>query len=327
MIQQIIEVIRDKLSYKYDEDAILDIAKQINKIIEMQKLELNDVNFLGEGQSYITFGVGKFVLKIGSEIKMLNNPYQLLPIHQEIIGDSNQRIYISNRGDTNNITIDDVQNMYNIIRDNGGLWIDPKENNLVRTSEIKDNSNQLSQNVDFYDTGINFVKNNSNIFISDYEDVIFLTQDILLNMDRSSSWSMLPYGRSDNRIYTQYLNSGNIEEIYEKNYIYASKTLLEFEEQYQLSKGNIEKAKKCTERLKEIEKQAKESENRIKKFEKRRNRQGRISELIQRINNAIRRETLKNKKNELDSIETNNYIMDDRSKNKDDDPFRTDDAR
>ena len=166
MIQQIIEVIKDKLSYKYDEDTILDIAKQINKIMEMQKLEINDLEFIGEGQSYITFGVGNVVLKIGSEMRMLNNPYQLLPIHQEIIGDSNQRIYISNRGDTNNITIDDVQNIYNIIRNNGGLWLDPKENNLVRFNR-ENISEEFKPNVDFYDAEINFENYNLDVFISD----------------------------------------------------------------------------------------------------------------------------------------------------------------
>ena len=153
--------------------------------------------------------------------------------------------------------------------------------------------------------------------------VIFLTQDMLHDMDTNTSWSNLPYGSNSNRIHTKYLQYKSIEEIYEKNYIYASQTLLGFEEQYQLSKGNIEKAKKCRERLKEINRLIKKSENDIKK----RNRRGRISELIQRVNNAIKRESVKNKKEELNNSEINSSIINDNNQKQDNDPFRTWEAR
>ena len=88
-------------------------------------------------------------------------------------------------------------------------------------------------------------------------------------MRKQGNKSILPYeGKESNYIYTEYLNSESIDEIYEKNYIYPSETLLNYEKQYQLEKGNSEKVKQCDERLKLIEERRKQSEYEMKQMYK-----------------------------------------------------------
>ena len=165
MTDQIVKIISEKFKDKFNKNEILTISKQIKRLLDLQHLDIINIKYIGEGQSYITFGIGDYVLKIGQETKMVKNPFQLLPIHQEEIVESNKRIYFSNRGNSSNIEISDVQRVYNLIRDNGGIWLDPKENNLVRLNNNQDVADTFTKNVDFYDTGLNFSEYDSNIYI------------------------------------------------------------------------------------------------------------------------------------------------------------------
>ena len=258
---ELYSILNDRLYKSINKEEFEIVADQVKKLLEIQKLKLEDIEFFENGQSYTAIGVGNVVLKIGPEIKCVKNPYQLLPFHQESLEDSKQKMYLCHKAATNNLNREDAQKIYNQIRDIGGLWTDPKENNLGRVNGLSNINESFENNVDLYDTGIEFSPNDGNNYIIDCEDVIFLTPEIINNMDKSGSWSTLPYGGStSNRIYTKYLETQDIDEIYEQNYIYPDETLLTYELQYQKEKGNIEKMKACKERLKDIENKRRQAE-------------------------------------------------------------------
>ena len=147
----------------------------------------------------------------------------------------------------------------------GGIWLDPKENNVGTTNGISRIISQYENNVELYDTGKSFDNYTENNFIIDYEDVIFLTQNIINNFDRNNSFNRLPYGNyPGNVIYTSNLDTTDINEIYEKNYIYPSETLLRYELEYQKQKGNNNKVKVCQEKLQEFEQRKKQSDYEMK---------------------------------------------------------------
>jgi len=247
-------ILNTKLYKKISIEEFNKIKNLVTKLLDIQKMTLDDIEYYVSGQSYTAIGIGDAVLKIGPEIRFVKNPYQLLPFHQEDLEDSNQKMYLCHRANSENLNRQDAQKLYNIIRDMGGLWVDPKENNLGTISKFSDINKFFENNVDYYDTGKQFSANNGNNYIIDFEDVIFLTPEIIERMDKSNRWSTLPYGgNSSNRIFTEYLNTQDINEIYEKNYIYHSETLLSYEQEYQKEKGNLEKALICKNRLKEIE--------------------------------------------------------------------------
>lgn len=246
-------ILNTKLYKKISLEEFNKIKKIVTKLLDIQKITLDDIEYYENGQSYTTIGIGDAVLKIGPEIKCAKNPYQLLPFYQENLEDSKQKMYLCHRAKSGNLNRKDVQKLYNIIRDMGGLWVDPKENNLGTISKFSDINKFFENNIDYYDTGKKFSTYNGNNYIIDFEDVIFLTTEILQSMDKSNRWSILPYGgNTSNRIYAEYLKTQDINEIYEKNYIYHSETLLSYEQEYQKEKGNFEKALICKNRLKEI---------------------------------------------------------------------------
>ena len=247
-------ILNTKLYKKISTEEFNIIKNLVTKLLDIQKITLDDIKYYENGQSYMTIGIGDAVLKIGPEIKFVKNPYQLLPFHQEDLEESKQKMYLCHRAKSENSNQKDVQKLYNIIRDMGGLWVDPKENNLGTISKFSDINKFFENNIDYYDTGKQFSTYNGNNYIIDFEDVIFLTPEIIQHMDKSNRWSTLPYGgNSSNRIFTEYLNTQDINEIYEKNYIYHSETLLSYEQEYQKEKGNFEKVLECKNRLKEIE--------------------------------------------------------------------------
>lgn len=251
----LLNILNTKLYKKISIEEFNKIKNLVTKLLDIQKITLDDIEYYETGQSYTTIGIGDVVIKIGPEIKCVKNPYQLLPFHQEDLEESKQKMYLCHRAKSENLNQNDVQKLYNIIRDMGGLWVDPKENNLGTISKFSDINNFFENNIDYYDTGKQFSANNGNNYIIDFEDVIFLTPEIIQSMDKSNRWSTLPYGgNTSNKIYTEYLKTQEIDEIYEKNYIYHSETLLSYEYKYQKEKGNFEKALICKNRLKEIEK-------------------------------------------------------------------------
>ena len=257
---RIIEKLNNNLENKIGNNDFKTISSQIQKLLDLQQLSEENIEVFESGQSYAALGIGDVVLKVGQDIKCVKNPYQLLPFHQEELSDSNQKLFLSHKANTKNITREDSQKLYNLIRNNGGIWIDAKENNIGRIDNFTDISKSFENNVNLFDTNKALGDYYGNNYIIDYEDVIFLTPEIIAGMDKSSNWSFLPYGNEPgNRIYTKYLESENIDEIYEKNYIYPSERLLNYEKEYQKQLGNTAKVNICNAKLKEIEQRRRQS--------------------------------------------------------------------
>lgn len=350
---KILKFINEKLENKIDINDFQKIMNLANTIAQLQKVDLSEIEYQGSGQSYVVLSIGNYVMKIGPQLNFVQNPFQILPFHQESLENSKQKIYLCQRCNSDHISEEDVQKMYNYIRENDGIWIDPKKTNLG-IKEGKLNISFFIKNVDYYNTQIEFDNYNGNIFITDFEDVVFLTRKLISeNMDQSNRWIKLPYGKLEggvlgNRIFVDDANSIDINDIYEKNFIMRSQTLLKFEEQYQLQKGNKQLAKKYKHRRNELINQAKQERYRMKQvYENGRNNYSignRYSakeigiQIMQKTNltrikdiiNAINQRFAKNKKQvNIDHTVLSEYKEDktDNANNRDIDPFATENAR
>lgn len=350
---KILKFINEKLENKIDINDFQKFMNLANTIAQLQKVDLSEIEYQGSGQSYVVLSIGNYVMKIGPQLNFVQNPFQILPFHQESLENSKQKIYLCQRCNSDYISEEDVQKMYNCIRENYGIWIDPKKTNLG-IKEGKLNISFFIKNVDYYNTQIEFDNYNGNIFITDFEDVVFLTRKLISeNMDQSNRWIKLPYGKLEggvlgNRIFVDDANSIDINDIYEKNFIMRSQTLLKFEEQYQLQKGNKQLAKKYKHRRKELINQAKQERYRMKQVYKNGRNNYSIGnrysakeigiQIMQKTNltrikdiiNTINQRFAKNKKQvNLDHTAFSEYKEDktDNTNNRDIDPFATENAR
>ena len=259
-----LEYLNRVLEKKIGTNDLKTLLELINKTSRIQKIDLKELEYLGKGQSYVTIALGDFAFKIGPEMSILKNPYQMLPFRKDNLEESKQRIYTTQRCETFNINENEVQQMYNKIRDAGGLWLDPKEDNLGFFQ--KDVDVELLQNdVDFFNINKDLGKNDSNYYITDFEDLVFLTPELVQQyMDETSKTMTLPYGNLEggtvhNRISLKGINSlDNIQEIYEKRFIIRSQTLLRYEKKYQLQKGNEELVQRYERILKGIDRAVKQ---------------------------------------------------------------------
>ena len=262
--EKILDFLNSKLNCKIDSNDLRSIIELLKNVSRLQNISINEIEYKGTGQAYTVLTLGNCAIKIGPEINMIRNPYQMLPYNEINLEESNQKVYLAPKCDTENISREDVQKMYNMIRDDGGIWLDPGTKNLGLAK--KSNMEKLTrENITFYGIDREFATNDSELYITDLEDVVFLTSKLIQdNMDVSKRWVTLPYGNLEggilgNRIFLDsVVNVEDIEEIYEKCFIMRSQTLLEYEEAYQREKGNKQletkyKSKRI-EILKEIEK-------------------------------------------------------------------------
>ena len=222
--------------YHITEDMYPKFKKELDEVINAQNLSLDDAVFLGAGQTFSGIGIGDYVLKVGSKgVPVYLLPYRLSPIHEEVISDR-VSVFVSQKADTRGITEKDVQDMYNLIRDTGGIWLDVKAENLGRVrSDIKPiDLGEDNTNVNTFD--VELPEYNGDIFLIDYEDVVYLTPSIrkqIVNFEPVNINSIKREVVKDNT---------DVDEMYYQGYIVNSNKLLGYEERYQRQKGNIEKA-------------------------------------------------------------------------------------
>lgn len=263
--EKLFNFLNSKLNIKIGFKDLRSIVDLIESVSASQKININEIEYKGTGQTYTVLTIGDCAIKIGAEIKMIKSPYQMLPYNEINLENSNQKIYLTQKCETENISQEDVQKMYNMIRDDGGIWIDPGIKNLG-TVKKHDSKRLATKNVVFYDIGREFATNDSDLYITDFEDVVFLTSELIQdNMDSSKRWVTIPYGNLEggvleNRIFLDsVVNVEDIDEIYEKCFIMRSQTLLEYEEAYQREKGNKQLEIKYKTRRKEILKEIEKS--------------------------------------------------------------------
>ena len=231
---------------KIDELDYYSILDEISKLVDAQKLNLEDVDYLGFGQRYTSLGIGNAVLKIGNTTeKVYDNPFRLAPVYKRDLK-KDLGIYVSQRAKCGSIREKNVQDMYNAIRDAGGLWLDVKDENLGYIEERMDFSSIYPNQV-----GVNTVQDKEfpnyfgKYFVVDYEDIIFITPGLREQMLRFEAPNI-------NSVPRELLLEGlDNDTIYFEGFIKNSNKLLEYERNYQRQKGNRNQEKRCIATIRE----------------------------------------------------------------------------
>ena len=235
---------------KIDEDDYSAILSQIEILAKAQGLTLEAVDYLGFGQRYSTLGIGDAVLKIGNTTeKVYENPFRLSPVYKEDLK-PDLGLYVSQRARCGKVPESAVQEMYNRIRNAGGLWLDLKDENLGYVDKMFDFSSiyptQESPN-EIQDK--EFDDYDGNLFIVDYEDVIFLTPGLREKMLNGEAYNVNSIPRE------LLLGNQDLDTIYFEGFIKNSNKLLECEQKYQRENGNRKAVKKCAATIRENKRQ------------------------------------------------------------------------
>lgn len=243
---------------KIDEQDYEAILEQIEKLASAQKLSLEDVDYLGFGQRFSCIGVGNAVIKIGNTTeKVYENPYRIAPVYKQDLKKYDRfdqgtdlGLYVSQRAKTERIPESLTQDMYNLVRDAGGLWLDIKEENLGFVDKKMDFQSIYPNQTDVNETtNIDFPEYDGNLFVIDYEDMLFLTPELKEKMLK---------GEAPNVNYVpRELLKGNYtnDQIYFESFIKKSSKLLKYEMNYQREKGDLTAASKCFNELLKNERQ------------------------------------------------------------------------
>lgn len=127
-------------------EKIYDTIKQIiDELLNYEKLNYSDINFIGYGAYSFVVSIGSKVLKLGQKrevFKMDNNRRFLKPILRTEINKINSEevlgcVEITEKVSTKNITKNDIYVVYKELRDKGYIWADCRKDNVGRL--LKDN--------------------------------------------------------------------------------------------------------------------------------------------------------------------------------------------
>lgn len=224
---------------KIDEQDYESILIQMEKLTKAQGISLDDIEYLGFGQMYSTFGVGDAVIKIGNTTEnVYENPFRLVPVYKQNLK-PNLGLYVSQRARTTGVPERATKEMYNLIRDAGGLWLDIKAENLGYVDSKMDFSSIYPERVANNRFDREFSEYNGNLFVIDYEDIIFLEPSLKEKMLNGEAYNINSVPRE------LLLGSHSNDEIYFDGFIKNSNKLLEYEMEYQRGKGNLSAASKC----------------------------------------------------------------------------------
>ncbi|MBQ7409839.1 MAG: hypothetical protein IJW20_00460 [Clostridia bacterium] len=243
---------------KIDEQDYEAILEQIEKLASAQNLNLEDVDYLGFGQRFSCIGVGDAVIKIGNTTeKVYENPYRIAPVYKQDLKKyerfdqgTDLGLYVSQRAKTEKVPENLTQEMYNLVRDAGGLWLDIKEENLGFVDGKMDFKSIYPNQTDVNESAnIDFPEYNGNLFVIDYEDMLFLTPELKQKMLNGEAPNVNYVPRE--LLKGDYTN----DKIYFESFIKKSSKLLKYEMNYQREKGDLTAASKCFSELLKNERQ------------------------------------------------------------------------
>ena len=146
---RIIEKITELKSSETEQNKLLDsIEIMIKEIAKFENVGLEDIKYVGRGGSSNVLEIGDKIFKTGFMRYGYEIPYHpriLESILRHKVEDSSYFYYIEllEKVDTKNISDEDVQKVYNELREDGILWYDVKANNLGRLLK--------SNKIHFYD--------------------------------------------------------------------------------------------------------------------------------------------------------------------------------
>ncbi len=200
---------------------------ELDRLIRYQNLSYKDLVLCGSGQTYKVIQVGDAVVKIGHEMGKDDRPYRLSPVFERRLGESNKYLYVSQRANGRKVSLNEVLEFYSKVKDEGSIWLDPKENNLGRVDHFLDFTKLY---------GTTFKHTNEGIYLLDYEDIVTINDE---NKDE-----LLEYYGSPEDIEVL-KNENDVQYIYRQLFINKRKDLLEVEKQIALRCGNYEYARWC----------------------------------------------------------------------------------
>lgn len=236
---------------KLPEDAYDEFKFELDRLLEFQGLSYEDLKFLGAGQTFSGLLVGDAVVKVGSkQYPVYSLPYRLNPIYKKELS-GNCDLFVSRAAETKGISKKEVQDMYNRVRADGGIWLDVKEENLGRVKNSRFNFEELYGKDNLYkceEFDCKLSDYSDDVFLIDYEDVVFITPEI-----RSKIIAMEPV--NINSIKREIVRDhDDLDDVYFEGYISNSNKLLEYEERYQRSVGNQDKAERCVKKKRDNDK-------------------------------------------------------------------------
>ena len=174
----IIEIAGEDIDYLKEEKLYNFFKILIEELLENENKKYSDIELIGEGGFSKVFGIGGKVLKVGDKrqtYKIKNNKLFLKPLYRTSI-ETNYRYFcieITEKVDTENITDEDVYQVYKQLRDDGILWDDAKKTNIGRL--LKDNK--------IYFDGVDFVDKESTGYTTDNFEILKKGSLVLLDAD------------------------------------------------------------------------------------------------------------------------------------------------
>ena len=188
----------------------------VKELSENENINYQDICILSKSGAYSTvYQIGDKVIKIGRKrgvFTKINNKRFLQPLYRDEVLDKNESdflfcIEITEKVDTDNITKEDVYQIYKELRDQGLIWTDCKEDNLGRL--LKDNK--------VYFRGIDKVDKVATGYLNDIDEILKKGDLVIIDNDY---------------IY-------NEEEYFKNNYLAPSEYFDEFEKRYRSEYNNV----------------------------------------------------------------------------------------
>lgn len=124
-----------------EKDLLNTIIIIVEDALRKAEKKLTDVIYLDKGTQKITYKVGDYIIQFGKEgfCKTIPNDSNVLyPMCRKYMEELNLSITITSLGERNNISMEDVKDVYKRVREEKHVWLDAKKDNLVKL--LKDNN-------------------------------------------------------------------------------------------------------------------------------------------------------------------------------------------
>jgi len=178
----IIEEVSNNSIKRLKEEKLYNFFKElIKELVENEKIDYSNIEFIAEGTSSKVFGIGSKILKVGipkETFKIKNNKLFLRPLYRKEIysihdNTSLMCVEITEKVDTKNITEEDIYYVYKTLRDEDLIWLDHTKDNIGRL--IRDNK--------IYFDGIDYVDKESTDYTTDNYEILPKGSLVLIDND------------------------------------------------------------------------------------------------------------------------------------------------
>lgn len=171
-------------SKEIEEERIMPYFKRIvDEVLDYEGIKCSDIRLIGEGGSSCVYKIGNKVLKLGRNrlgFKIDNNKRFLRPLLRENIKSLKDGtlffIEITEKVKTENITYEDVYQIYKELRDEGLVWVDCYSQNLGRLE--KSNKIYFGEQINPVSSAINY--NTESFDELEKRELVILDNELIL---------------------------------------------------------------------------------------------------------------------------------------------------